>query len=150
MKEKNKIVTIEGVPFQLGRFNPYVGTHIIMKLIGAVIKAGGESSAVNSPPSDTGTKTISGEDTARTICSAAFLGNIEQDFHEYVERQCMAIICRMEGPNGDIPMPIANSNSLLSDIHDDPALILRLTMEVLAFNYADFFERGGMKALGGT
>jgi hypothetical protein len=35
-------------------------------------------------------------------------------------------------------------------VADDFGLIIRLTMEVLAFNFADFFEQGGMSALGGA
>jgi hypothetical protein len=149
LKEKSTTVEINGTHYQINRFSPYVGTHILMKIIGTVIKAGSERQVDSSPPpADSPEIKRSGLDIAKAICSAAFVSGLDEKFQEYVHTQCLAKCARIEGDG--IPMPISNAQGPLPDIGDDAGLIIRLTMETLAWNFADFFEQGGMQALGGA
>jgi len=45
MRDKIKIVEIDGTRYQFGRFRADVGTFILMRLIGSVVKAGHASDA---------------------------------------------------------------------------------------------------------
>jgi hypothetical protein len=122
-----------------------------MKMIGVVIKAGAERGVDSSAPAAENPNPEvkkSGAETAKAICSAAFVTGLDEEFEKYVHTQCLARVARIEGDG--IPMPIANAQGPLPDVADDFGLIIRLTMEVLAFNFADFFEQGGMSALGGA
>lgn len=148
MKEKTKIVTLDDVRYQVSRFRPDVGTFILMRLMGAVVKAGAEN-ASNAPTSAEGAEPPSPQDVARMVCGAALMGNVDQEFHQYVQRQALVLCSRLEQHEGtETPIPISTATELLPDIADDFGLVMRLTMECLVFNFSDFFAQGGMRALG--
>jgi hypothetical protein len=148
MREKTTKIEVNGTWYQIGKFKPNVGTGILMKVIGAVIKAGGESSQAREQTAPIeNAKKPSPEEIARTICSAALFGNVDQEFHDYVQKECLAVCARLEA--NDLPMPIATATGLLPDIADDFGLIIRLMLETMVFNFSGFFSDGGMMAVMG-
>jgi hypothetical protein len=147
MREKTKKIDVGGVWYQTSRFDPKTGTHILMRIIGTIAKAQSERRSVaQAPPDAPPEKQLSGEEIARTICSAAFIAGLDEEFGGYVQDKCLARCARVEASG--LPMPIANAAGLLPDVADDFGLILRLMIETLTFNYTDFFGQGGSDALG--
>jgi hypothetical protein len=155
MKVKTKTIEIDGTRYQLKRFLPDVGSFLRWKLLAAL--QNDQSSTAEQAPVPPGepapAATPNGEDLARAMVLAAFLygKGIDLQSHREILNHCMAACARWEsGPSGDIAMPIFNGQRLLPDIADDPVLVDRLQVEVLVFNFSDFFAAGGLKTMAGT
>lgn len=155
MKEKTKLVTIEDTNYQIGRFAADVGSWIIgctlnagmrdaigkMKMLGEDVRQT-TPQPVEQPaePDDIEFK------IRRTMTSAFSAMTLEE--RSIIQRKCLEKCSRMEGPESNTPMPLSNGNGVIrGDIADDLRLVLQLEMEVLIFNFFDFFEQGGFNAL---
>ena len=145
-KDKTKNVEINGVNYQMSRFTPYVGTHMLMKLIGAVARHMSEQQALGGVAQESVAPEKTGEEMARAICSGAFLAGLDRDLHNEIQKECLLKCARIE--DSGLPMPLMSASGPLPEVADDFGLIIRLMIETLTFNYTDFFEQGGLKALG--
>lgn len=153
MKEKTKIVDIEGTQYQIGRFSPEVGSYIAMNILGIIVK-----SQRNAVPNGSGNPSQEMEipaaanrdpqEIVRGMTFAAYLSGLDYDFHCFVQRKCLEVCSRIESQPGQdsLPMPLAR----LPDVLSDMPLVMRLETETLAFNLADFFAGGGLKAMTGN
>lgn len=152
MKEKTKLVTIDDVQYQIGRFSAQVGSWILGRTLNAgardaieKMKALGEDfnpSATAQPIEKPDVET-----QIRRMTTSAF-GAMSLEERSTIQQKCIEKCCRMEGPDNNTAMPLANGNGVIrGDIADDLQLVLRLEMEVLIFNFSDFFEQGGFNAL---
>lgn len=151
MKEKNIIVEVDEKRYRIGRFTPAVGSFILLQIIGAGFK--GQDLNVSAPPPSepaapaAAPEARSGGDMVRALVFAAFLRGVEFKLHEFIQRECVAVCSVM---TGDLPMPISNGlGSLLPEIQEDMALVIKLEIEVLVFNLADFFAGNGLGTMMG-
>jgi hypothetical protein len=153
MKEKTKLVTIEDTRYQIGRFTADVGSWILGRTLNAgardaieKMKALGEdfsTPSAQAAPSEAPDV----ETQIRRMTTSAF-GAMAFEERSTIQRKCIEKCARMEGPDGNMPMPLANGNGTIrGDVAEDLQLVLRLEMEVLIFNFSDFFEQGGFNAL---
>lgn len=153
MKEKNKLITIDGAQYQIGRFSAQVGSWILGRTLNAgardaieKMKALGEDFKP-SGPAQPAPEPVDVETQIRRMTTSAF-GAMSLEERSTIQQKCIEKCSRMEGPENDMPMPLANGNGVIrGDISDDLQLVLRLEMEVLIFNFSDFFEQGGFNAL---
>lgn len=146
MKEKTKLVTIDGVTYQLKRFMPDVGSFILGRVLNAGatatiqrMKALGDILA-DIPQPTTPPEEVDVDTQIRRTASTAF-GAMTFEERTQIQRKCMEACARMEE---DAPMPVSNANGM---ILDDLTLVMRLELEVLVFNFHDFFAEGGLNAL---
>jgi hypothetical protein len=66
-----------------------------------------------------------------------------EEFHNLLVSKCIRFCGRVED-SGAIPICTANG-TLLPDLADDLGFILKLVVEMCAFNFADFFDQGGIR-----
>lgn len=149
MKDKHKYVTVEESRYQIRRFSPEVGSYLLGKIIGAMnmlvierIKALGEVTQTASTQ-ETSPRQQLDEDAVRRLLLDSFSG-LSFDDRAMLQRKTMEACSRMEGEEGDMPMPLTNGRGYLID---DLVTIMRLEMETLVFNFQDFFAAGGLSAL---
>jgi len=151
LKDKTKTIEIDGHRYQIRRFMPDIGSFILMQVIGAGIKSG-QSQA--SEPDKEVSETPDAETIVRTLIFGAFFGNsLNCDAFGFVQKQCMRICSRMEGTEtSELPMPIVNDSGqwAIMDVRDDLALVIKLSVECMVFNFSDFFAEGGLGAMAGT
>lgn len=156
MTSKTKILELSGARYQLRKFFPDVGSFILMQMIGAGIKSGNIAGGGDSAESDTvraAATDLHGEDMVRAVAFAAFLRGLDYEMHRFMQLKCLSTCSRLEDKEGtEIPMPIVNDSGVwaISEIRDDMALVMRLEVEALVFNFSDFFEQGGLNALVGN
>jgi hypothetical protein len=150
VNEKTKVIEVSGVRYQLRRFAPDAGSFILMQIIGAGTKGQtGEAPATDSVTPKA--ERPSGEDLVRAVVFSAFLHGLDFDMHRFVQAKCLSLCSRLEGPDGDTPMPLANATGQVNPaLQDDMGLVMKLEMEVLVFNLSPFFEGEGLKALAGA
>lgn len=152
MKEKSKIVEIDGTRYQVRRLMPDVGSHILSTILTAGLRgARGMSSAEEASPSVGEQKAEPPvEDVVRVMVLAA-CGEMDFATRRFIQTKCLAVCSRMESANDgpELPMPIVNDAGVwaITEIRDNLSLVLRLEMEALVFNLSDFLEKGGMKSL---
>ena len=141
MREKTKIVAILGSNYELRRFPANLGSYIVMQLLSAGIRHEADEGFTGPAPNPnaSGQK---GEDIARGVATAALMGASEE-FHSLLVSKCVQYCGRIEGAG---PMPIATANgTMVPDLADDLTFLLKLVVEMCAFNFADFFDQGGMR-----
>jgi hypothetical protein len=139
VREKTKIVSINGMDYELRRFPANVGSFIVMQILGAGISRQSDE-ATQAPPQNQPRQ--KGEDIARAVTTAALMQATEE-FHNLLVGKCIRYCGRMEG-TGAIPI-CTSGGTLLPDLADDLTFILKLVVEMCAFNFADFFDQGGMR-----
>jgi hypothetical protein len=150
VKDKTKRVTIDDTQYQLKRFAPDVGSFILSRILSAgtralieTMKALGDvqppTSALGEPVPEP--QVEDHEARIRQMATSAF-GVMSFDERSMIQRRCLEACSRLEGE--DTPMPLANSSGT---IIDDLQLVMCLELEVLVFNFQDFFAGGGLNAL---
>jgi hypothetical protein len=151
MNEKTKIVEIAETRYQLRRFTPDVGSFILMQIIGASLK-GQENVEARPEAAPPASEQPKGEDLVRAVTFSAFLHGLDFEAHRFIQGRCLALCSRMEGEAGqEAPMPIVNGTGVaLPELRDNMQLVMQLEMEVLVFNFSDFFAGGGLKNLAGA
>lgn len=147
MRARTTTIEIDGATYQLSRFGPELGSFIVNLLLGAALKKAAqlssgvqEQEAPEKPP----------EDSGRGLIQIALMGGLGREEHGLIFSECMKKISRLEGPDGQkIPMPIvsARGDFAAKDLEDDLPLLTKLQIEVLVFNFSDFFARGIGSAL---
>lgn len=151
MKEKTKRVVIDDVQYQIGRFSPEVGSYIALNILGTLVKA--QKSPISPEDGSTGqnpqqeTEERDPQEIVKGMTFAAYLSGLEYDLHCFIQKKCLEVCSRLEGPPNELlPMPLAK----LPDVLQDMPLVMRLETETLAFNLADFFGAGGLSAMTGN
>jgi len=152
MTPKTKIVEFSGTRYQVRKLSPDVGSFILGKALMVGIKASEESAASNGDAVAAPDKAAP-EDMARAIAFSFVFRGADFETHRFVQGKCLAVCSRMESKDGgpELPMPIVNDAGAwaIPEIRDDVALVMRLEVEVLAFNFTDFFAVGGLNAMAG-
>lgn len=153
MKQKTKVIEIGGTKYQIRRFLPDVGSYLLMRILGAGIRqdARGSDNTNSASGKEGGQNIPGGEELARAVIFAAFLRGLDFEMHQFVQQQCMQMCSRMEGAD-EVPMPLVNAGGIwaIKEIAEDTPLVMRLETEILAWNFTDFFDQGGLKALAGN
>lgn len=153
MKTRHKIIEIGAHRYQIGKLLPDVGSFILMQMIGAGVKRDMETPASAGPAPDVSRETINSEDAVRTLAFGAFIQGLDFKAFQFIQNECLSVCCRMEAPldhpEDSIPMPIRMKDGrwAIAEVRDDVNLVMRLTMEALVFNLADFFDQGGLRAV---
>lgn len=141
---KTITVKIQDRDYEIRRFPPDLGVFILMKLLGAGIRGSDVAANVELPEVPEGQPVIkqSGADTVRAITSAALMGGISFDLVQFIQKNALALCSRFEGT---MAIPIATgAGVLLPEIAENLPLVMKLTEEALVFNFADFFDQGGI------
>jgi hypothetical protein len=152
LREKTKVVEINGTRYQLRRLAADIGSFILMRLISAAVERAAQApESIVEPDKDMSAST--GEEKARTVAAGAMLGSADFEFHRFVQQRCLAACARLETPpqgGAEIPMPLMTAAGAwaVPEIEQDISVVMRLTIEVLVFNFSDFFDQEGMKAFG--
>jgi hypothetical protein len=144
LRERTKVISIESDEYQIGRFRADVGTYILMKLMGIVIKMTAEAQRESGPTSaPVQVQQPDPEEVARMVCSSAFLGSLDLEMHRFVVAESLKLCSHRER---EVWMPVATAagDVAVPQVKDDLTVTMRLVMEALAFNFADFFAQGGM------
>lgn len=150
VKEKTKIVTIDERQYQIGRFSPEVGSFIALNILATIVKAqnGTQPTEEELQQGSKEAEKRDSQETVKGMIFAAYLSGLTFDLHCSIQKHCLQVCSRMEGNPGQelLPMPLAK----LPDVLADMPLVMRLETETLAFNLADFFAGGGLKAMTGN
>lgn len=144
--EKKRVISIGEKKYQISRFTPNVGAHIL----GWFMVTLSENSRGTSSPEPEVEKAItkSGEEIVRALCYPVVFGSRDFEQKSFVLNECMKVCSRLEGDNHDLPMPImAGERWGLPDVAEDLPLIMRLQTECLVFNLERFFDQGVQKEL---
>jgi hypothetical protein len=151
VKEKFQFVDVDGKSYRIGRFSPQLGSFILMQIIGAGIKGQAPAAPVTDAPSTEPAEKLKPEEIVRAMVFGAFLKGMDYTAHQFIMQKCLSVCSVMGGPEEKkVPIPLMNDNlMMLPEIQDDLALIMKLQMEVLCFNFTDFFVAGGLNSLGG-
>lgn len=150
MTPKTKVVEIEGQRYQIRKLPPDVGSYLLMRMIGAGIK-GDQDEPITPAPTNGRSQELrvpDGEEMARAVIFAAFLRGIDFETHKFVQQAALAACARLEGDQ-DLPMPLATNGRLIETVAENMPLVIRLEVEVLSWNFSDFFAGGGLNALAG-
>ena len=132
---------IGGAEYELRRFPANIGSYIVMQLLSAGIRREADEGLAGPPPNPNAPRQ-KGEDIARGVATAALMGASEE-FHSLLVSKCVQYCGRIEG-GGAMPICTANG-TMLADLADDLTFLLKLIVEMCAFNFADFFDQGGMR-----
>jgi hypothetical protein len=151
--QKTKTLQVGDARYELRRFDPATGSYILMQLVGSAVKAAqaaiAEGAVVEDPK-----EPKPPEEQVRGLVWMTYLNSPEFEMHKFVQDKCLACVARVESPpngGGEVVMPISNGNgAILPDVRDDVALVMKLEMEVMVFNFSDFFAGEGLNALRGT
>ena len=149
---RTTVVEVNGGKYQLGRLAPDAGSFILMRLLGAGISGGSLSNDVQAPASDA-VKAPTGDELVRAVVFAALIKGLEFKDLQFVQARCMAAVARLDDPKlPDKPMPLVSDDGRWTylEVAEDIGLVMRLTVEVLVFNLADFFSGGGLGILMGS
>lgn len=148
MKEKTKVVEIEGTQYQIGRFTPEVGSYIVMNILGTLARARGMNPEGEGNAEAPTAEKRDPQEIVKGLTFAAYLSGLEYDLHCFIQKKCLDICSGIESHPGRqaVPMPLAK----LPDVLANMPLVLRLQTETLAFNLADFFASGGLSAMAGN
>lgn len=145
MKTKTKEIQIGDNSFQLRKLDPEAGSFILMRMIGA-LQSGVAASTGEANATPTG-EVPSGEDMVRAVAFGAFFRGLDFEMYRFVQKHCLACVSVLKG---DAPIPIVSDGGawVATEVDSgDVAAIMRLTVEVLVFNFADFFDQGGFGSI---
>lgn len=126
LKQKTKIIEINGVSYQLNKMDARTGSYIAFKVSGVLNTAvNGDSEAIG----------------------AAVMGMPRREFDELQTLLLKTVNRLVEAPNGQqIPEPVLTVRGDFVDeaLAYDPATVIQLTIQALVFNVGDFFGAAGL------
>jgi hypothetical protein len=144
MREKTKVMELDGKQYEFKRFLPEVGSYILYQLLGSAMKRAQEVSAAEAPPPSDFDKTTP-EEKARAMVGSALFGGLNFETHKFVQCETMKLISRYESANGSQPVPVpltdASGRWGAHDVRDDLSLVDRLEIECLVWQFSGFFEQ---------
>lgn len=155
MHAKTRTVDVLGQRYQLRKLPADVGSFILMRLIGAASSAAahmnqGNAETQQAPESD---KKPSGEDIVRMLVTAGLMNGIAFEEFRFIQNNVLYMVSREEGEAGFLPIMADPGRwagaKLEEQIGDNHPLLMRLMMEMMVFNFADFFDQGGIDGLSG-
>ena len=151
--DKFKFVTVGATDYRIGRLTPAAGSFILGQIMSANLKRMETIRSLgqrqDSEPAPEPATPPDPEGIVRAASMGAFLGGMDLATHTQIQHLCLSVCAEMQGQNGQPAMPIPISTAdgtLLPQIANDVVLVMRLEMEVLVFNLADFFAQGGLTA----
>jgi hypothetical protein len=136
MHEATKIVSVDGVNYQLRRMTPVVGGYIWQRLLAAVYKAQEGRKQEEAVEDDTKPKPTN-EEKLRTLCGVAFLF-LAFDDYEFVQKNCMRLVEREEAGAGFLAVQLADGRMAVPELEANPLSVTKLMVEVLVFNLSSF------------
>ena len=138
MHDETKSVTIDEANYQLRRMTPAVGSYIWQLLMKAVYKSQeGQKEDVTQPAPLPDAMKPSNEERLRGMCGVAFMFLGFDDF-QFVQRNCMLKLSREEATAGYLPVMADDGRWANKELEQNPFLVTRLMVEVLAFNLSSF------------
>lgn len=143
MKQKTKIIVIDGTSYQLARFRAAVGSYLLQRIMAAGVSDETPSETRVQTSEQKPKETPKPEEIARMVVFGSF-GKLDFETHKFVQLESLKVCSRMEN---DLPMPLVGNGQIVATIADDLPLIMRLQTEALVFNFTDFFVSGGLSAL---
>jgi hypothetical protein len=157
MRERTKTVTIDDTEYQIRRFSPAVGSFILGRVLSAGARAMRDATERNgnheAQPVQEGKEfdPKDAEPAARAMAVAAVLqGTFSIEDHSLIQTECMKVCSRMEeNDKGSFPMPLVNDKGqwAIPELREDVNTAIQLEVEVLTFNFTDFFALGGLTRL---
>jgi Phage tail assembly chaperone protein, TAC len=142
MRELTKDIELEGIRYQLRKFDARTGSWIAVQIASYLLP-----SAVETAVLENAAKT----DGGGIVVPEGFQKNkrqmTETEFHN-IQDHCLAVVSRYEGPN-PLPVPIVHGSGrwAFPEMENDFITVLALTAQVLLFNMKSFFEDGRMERL---
>lgn len=145
MREEYKVVDIGGRSFRVGRLNPMVGSYIAAKLTAVLLPLMGSLTGSNKAA----VKKIQGGANIKEVAPKINLDKIDLGsiftalpMDEFVRLQMELLKpCAEMLPAG--LQEVVNSNGSIGILDADVGLIMRLTLESVKWNFADFFSAAG-------
>jgi hypothetical protein len=140
-------VTIGDVKYQLRKMTPARAGYIWQRVMHAMLKAQQESSREPSQDeAEAARKAMEGrtaDERVRGMVALALMYVDLADF-EFIQTEAMQAVSRWEAPAGaqPVPMPVMRDPRTwaIAEVADDPQLVTRLTVEVVAFNCVGFLS----------
>lgn len=148
---KTKVITIGEHRYQISRFSPDLGAFLLSWLLTASSESTrprDQNIPMQEPVPDA--PKLSGEQIVRGAALAAIFNGKDFERQSFTQSKCLSICARVETiENQEVLSPILNLQGgwLLMDVRDDLALVMKLQMETLVFNFASFFDQNALGAL---
>lgn len=147
MNARTKDVPVNGVQYRIRKMDVDTGTHIYMLTMRAVAdvaeKRSQQASNVQDQPE--ADKELTPEQKAKMLCGMAFVYGLSFEDSKFIRHAAMQASSTIEqGPNGELVLPVMTSDGRWTPpatLSEDPAAAQELTLEVLTFNLAPFFEK---------
>jgi hypothetical protein len=138
MHEATKIVSVDGVNYQLRRMTPLVGGYIWQRLMAALYKAQeGRKQEPEPTVEDASKPKPSAEERMRAMCGVAFLFLSFEDF-QFVQKHCMQVLMREEPVAGFLPVQMDDGRWASKEVEANPLLVTKLMVEALVFSLHPF------------
>lgn len=152
--QRSKTVELNGSRYELRKLTPEVGTSIWHRMTVALWKAqrkvGADSQEAKELTEEqkVAMDAVPPEDKLRDMCPLAFMG-LDFEDHRFIQSSCMRAVSRYElNAGAETLMPVMTDNGkwVAEDIADNPFLVTKLTVEVVAYNLASFLSQGAVSA----
>ena len=144
---RTKDVVVNGVQYRVRKMDVDTGTYIYMRMMRAVAETAEKRVQANltaqeAPEPDS---ELTPEQKAKLLCGMAFVYGIDFEDSKFIRRAAMQASSTVnQGPSNELVLPVMSSDGRWTPpaaLSDDPASAQELTLEVLAFNLAPFFEK---------
>ena len=147
MSSRTKDASINGTQYRVRKMDVDTGTYIYMRMMRAVADTA-EKRAQSGKAQEEAVepdKELTPEEKAKLLCGMAFVYGIDFEDSKFIRRAAMQAASTVgQGPNGELVLPVMSSDGRWTPpaaLSEDPAAAQELTLEVLAFNLAPFFEK---------
>lgn len=139
MRELNKVVSVNGKNYQIGRFSAMVGSYVCMKIMG---KISGIAVAI-----------MDGKVTNPAVIASAVSEEIgqmsKQEFIE-IQSECLRVCFELLDVGGSAtPMPLVTAGGEFAspELATDAVTCMLLTVHALVFNLSPFFDENTLKGV---
>lgn len=141
---RTKTVEVEGVRYVIRRMTPADGSYLWHRLLHATMLLQQEQQVdqTEEPSSAPTEEAPPPEDRIRALCGLAFMKLTWEETREVQERS-MKVLMRVS-PETQLPLPVMADSGQWAcpEMEDSPALVTRMTVEVLVYNLAGFIGAG--------
>lgn len=154
-KARSKVVPVSGRDFELRRLPSDMGSYILMRMLGVSMRMAAASMDDTKPKKELSEEEkeriekTTGEMRVRAIAFGVLSGGASFEEFKLIQNSCLKVTSVIEERSGvPFPLPVMNDDGVWSadgeEVSSDPGLLMKLTIEVLVFCFADFFDGGGL------
>ena len=129
LKQKNKIIEIDGVKYRLGKLDARSASYMAMKTAAVLAPALGSGNGMD------------------VQAAASALPKMSRAEFDEIQTMLLKTVCKLEvAGNTDMPVPVLKSDGSFVDVDMayDAMTVIRLTAEALMFNIGGFFQGAGL------